>query len=173
MGLETFLIMSQLWYPESTYTGLFLIFPAGHSSQLALIIFHDRIMLIIWHPNTLCDPNSRSRNLRLIHLGGTCTRFTMKYLCTVEVSRKILIEWIIGLWSLIWISVPFPLPQGADTTNLWSPHWVLSIQSRVLAVPLVYGYRIVFPKSSPDLWKRVSFRSKFSAWSSIILIILE
>ena len=47
MGLETFLIVSQLWYQESTYTGLFLTVPAEHSSQLALIIVHDSGILII------------------------------------------------------------------------------------------------------------------------------
>ena len=46
-GLETFLIMSQFWYQDSSYTGLFLTFPAEHSPQLALIIFHDRGILII------------------------------------------------------------------------------------------------------------------------------
>ena len=38
-GLETFLIISQLWYQESTYNRLFLTFPAEHSSQVFLIIF--------------------------------------------------------------------------------------------------------------------------------------
>ena len=80
-------------------------------------------------------------------------------LCTVEVSRNRHTDWIIGHWWLIWISVSFTLPRGAETTNLYSPHWVLSTQSWVFGIPLVYGYRIVFQKSSPDLWKRVHFKS--------------
>ena len=82
-----------------------------------------------------------------------------KYLCTVEVSRNRLIDWSIGVWSLIWISVPVLLPRGAETTNLYSPHWVLSIQSWVFGIPLVYGYQTVFRKSSLDLWNRVNFKS--------------
>ena len=82
-----------------------------------------------------------------------------KYLCTVEVSRNRLLDWSIGVWSLIWISVPVPLPRDAETMNLYSPHWVLSIQSWVFGIPLVYGYWIVFQKSSPDLWKRVRIKS--------------
>ena len=46
-GLETFLIMSQLWYQESSYTGLFLTFTLEHSSQVFLFIFHERGILII------------------------------------------------------------------------------------------------------------------------------
>ena len=89
----------------------------------------------------------------------------MKHLCNVEVSRYRFIDWIIGNWSLIWISVSFPLLQGPENTNLYSPHWVLSIQSWVLAIPLVYGCRIVFRKSSPDLWKRVNFKSFRRPWN--------
>ena len=83
----------------------------------------------------------------------------MKYLCTVEVLQKTRIDWIIGHWSWIWISVSFPLPRGPENTNLWSPHWVLRIQSRVLAIPLEYCYQTVSRISSPDLWKRVNFKS--------------
>ena len=82
-----------------------------------------------------------------------------KYLCTVEVSRNRLIDWSIGVWSLIWISVPVPLPRDAETMNLYSPHWVLSIQFWVFGTPPVCGYRIVFQKSSPDLWNRIHFKS--------------
>ena len=81
------------------------------------------------------------------------------YLCTVEVSRNGHIYWIIGHRWLIWICVSFTLPRGAETTNLYSPRWMLSIQSWVFGIPLVYGYRTGFQKSSPDLWKRVHFKS--------------
>ena len=83
----------------------------------------------------------------------------MKYLCTVEVSRNRHFDWIIDHWSWIWISVPFPLPCSPENTNPHSPQWVLSIQSGVLAFPLEYCYQTVSQKSSPDLWKRVDFKS--------------
>ena len=83
----------------------------------------------------------------------------MKYLCSIEDSQKTRIDWIIGHGSWIWISVSFPLPRGPENTNLWSLHWVLRIQSRVLAIPLEYCYQTVSRKSSPDLWKRVDFKS--------------
>ena len=94
-----------------------------------------------------------------MHIGVTCTKFTMKYLCAVEVSRNRRFDWIIDHWSWIWISVPFPLPYGPENTNLHSPQWVLSIQSGVLEFPLEYCYQTVSRKSSPDLWKRVNFKS--------------
>ena len=64
-------------------------------------------------------------------------------------------------WSLIIDLNLSALPSFArfETTNLHSPHWVLSIQSRVLAIPLEYCYQTVSRKSSPDLWKRVDFKS--------------
>ena len=64
-------------------------------------------------------------------------------------------------WSLIIDLNLSALPsfERFETTNLHSPHWVLSIQSRVLAIPLACGYRTVSRKSSPDLWKRVNFKS--------------
>lgn len=45
-----------------------------------------------------------------------------------------LIDWSIGVWSLIWISA-CPSSRSAETTNLYSPHWVLSIQSWVFGIP--------------------------------------
>ena len=58
-GLETFLIMSQLWYQESTYRGLFHTFPAEHSYQVFLISFHDSRILLIWHLNIFSLPKLR------------------------------------------------------------------------------------------------------------------
>ena len=43
--------------PGVTLRGtVFFPFPAAHSSQVFLVIFHDRGMLIIWHVNILSCP---------------------------------------------------------------------------------------------------------------------
>ena len=61
-------------------------------------------------------------------------------------------------WSLVIDLNLRGLPSSprCQNTNLYSPPRELSIQSGVLAIPLLCGYRIVFRKSLLDLWKRVN-----------------
>ena len=99
-----------------------------------------------------------------MHIGGTCTNspwniYALLRLHEIGVLTKSLIMDL--------ISVPIPLPQGPENTNLYSPQWVLSIQPGVLAFPLAYGYQTVSRKSSPDLWKRVNFKTfrRYGPWN--------
>ena len=173
-GLETFLIMSQFWYQDSSYTGLFLTFPAEHSTHIFLITFHERRILLIWHLNILSYPKWEVKDIflfyfilfiylfilrrvfRLTHLGGHAQNSPWNIYAMLRFQE---IGLLIESMVIDQISVSFPLSQGTETTNLYHPHWLLSIQYWVLAIPLVYGYRIVFWKSSPDLWKRVNLKS--------------
>ena len=81
-----------------------------------------------------------------------------------EVSRNRLIDWIIGHWSLAsgdWSQsqCPFLSPEVQKEKNLYSSHWVLSVEYWVLGTSLLYGSWGVPWKPSRDLWRKVNFKS--------------
>lgn len=89
------------------------------------------------------------------HCIPTWNTLWSKYLWIyIDVSRNRLIDWIVGHWWLLSLAVTFPLPRGAEGTNLYSLLGVL-----LLGAPLLNVSPGAFQKSSHDLLERINFKS--------------
>ena len=58
----------------------------------------------------------------------TWTKFTVKYLCTIEVSRNRLIDWSVGHWSQPQCPSFFPEVQKLQTFILLTECWVFNVE---------------------------------------------
>ena len=102
----------------------------------------------VWNFHSLVEHST----LTSCHCIPTWNTLWSKYLWIyIEVSRNRLIDWIIGHWWLLSLSVTLPreiqtFSKGAESTNLYSLLGVL-----VLGAPLPNVSPVAFQKSSHDL----------------------